>query len=215
VVDDALDDLPRLVHAIHPEGTLLRLTDMRRVSSRLSSTLVVVAGERAPRVLAGLEGLHNVRTVVRGDRSPAEVTEALTRSAAATYVVHDADPLAAVGDAWTGFFDGVEPVGGLEAAIETTLADLEAGRLVLPDYYIVLDPDELPPTRRHWWLGVLAGAAPARVVPAPASAQAVAETLGHLASGRWWPSDVKGWLRELPRTVPDRAGTTAGGGVPA
>lgn len=181
---------------------------------RLSSTVVVVAGEHAPRVLAGLEGLHNVRTVVRGDRGPAEVTASLAWASAATYVVHDADPLAGVADAWAGFFDGTEPVGGLEAAIETTLAELDAERLVLPDYYIVLEPDDLPPTRRHWWLGVLAGAAPARVVPAPASASAVAEVLGRLAAGRWWPADVARWLRELPRTVPDRAGLRAGGTAP-
>jgi hypothetical protein len=182
---------------------------------RLSSTVVVVAGEAAARVLAELGDLHNVRTVLRGDRTPAEVTESLARSSAATYVVHDADPLGAVGDAWTGFFDGTEPVGGLEAAIEATIAELDAERIVLPDYYIVLEPDDLPPTRRHWWLGVLAGAAPARVVPSPASAAAVADVLGRLAAGRWWPADVRGWLRGLPRTVPDRAGLAAGGGARA
>jgi hypothetical protein len=176
---------------------------------RLSSTVVVVAGERAAEVIPGLESLHNVRAVVRGERTPAEVTDALAR-ASSTYVVHDADPLGAVGDAWTGFFDGSVPVGGLEVAIESTLADLRADRLVLPDYYIVLEPDDLPPTRRHWWLGVLAGAAPARVVPAAASASAVAGALGTLAAGRWWPSDLERWLRELPRVVPDRAGLPTG-----
>ncbi|MEV5414153.1 hypothetical protein AB0K60_35630 [Thermopolyspora sp. NPDC052614] len=176
---------------------------------RLSSTVVVVAGERAAEIIPGLESLHNVRSLVRGDRTPAEVTAALGR-AASTYVVHDADPLAAIGDAWTGFFDGTEPVGGLEVAIETTLADLNADRLVLPDYYIVLEPDDLSPTRRHWWLGVLAGAAPARVVPAAASVSAVAATLGNLSAGRWWPSDLGRWLRELPRVVPDRAGLQSG-----
>ena len=83
---------------------------------------------------------------------------------------------------------------------------LRAERLVLPDYYIVLDPDAMPVTQKHWWLGVLAGAAPARVVPAGASASAVTEVLGRLAPGRWWPADLESWLRELPRVVPDRAG---------
>jgi len=183
----------------------LRLPGMQR----LSSTVVVVAGDRAAEVVSGLDGLHNVRAVVRGDRSPAEITELLAKSAA-TYVVHDADPLAEVADAWTGFFDGTEPVGGLEVAIESTLAALRADRLVLPDYYIVLDPGELPETRRHWWLGVLAGAAPSRVIPCQASVSAVTEALGRLSAGRWWPSDLDGWLRGLPRVVPDRAGVTAG-----
>lgn len=171
--------------------------------------MVVVAGERAAEVVAGLDGLHNVRAIVRGDRTAAEVTETVVR-AVATYVVHDADPLAEVGQAWVDFFDGTAPTGGLEIAIEETLAGLRAERLLLPDYYIVLDPDDLPVTRRHWWLGVLAGAAPARVVPAPATAAAVADVLGRLTAGRWWPADLDGWLRGLPRVVPDHAGPAVG-----
>ena len=172
---------------------------------RLSSTVVVVAGERAGKVVSGLDGLHNVRAITRGERSPGEVADVVSRSVA-TYVVHDADPLGAVGDAWTGLFDGTVPVGGLEVAIEAALAALRSDRLVLPDYYVVLDPDGMPVTRRHWWLGVLAGAAPTRVVPAQASVPAVAEELGRLASGRWWPADLESWLRELPKTIPDQAG---------
>ncbi|ETK34777.1 hypothetical protein [Microbispora sp. ATCC PTA-5024] len=172
---------------------------------RLSSTVVVVAGERAAEVVGGLGGLHNVRAIVGGERSPAEVTDAAAR-AATTYVVHDGDPLGEVGDAWVGFFDGTAPVGALEVAVETALGALRAERVVLPDYYVVLDPDGLPPTRRHWWMGVLAGAAPTRVVPAPASAGPVRDALRDLSAGRWWPDDVEGWLRGLPRQVPDRVG---------
>ncbi len=36
-------------------------------------------------------------------------------------------------------------------------------RVELPDYYLVLDPESWAPTRRHWYLGVLARSA--RVVP--------------------------------------------------
>jgi hypothetical protein len=172
---------------------------------RLSSTVVVVAGEQAGKVVSGLDGLRNVRAITHDGRSPAEVDQAVNQ-AVATYVVHDADPLGAVGDAWVGLFDGAAPVGALEVATETALAALRSERVVLPDYYVVLDPDAMPVTRKHWWLGVLAGAAPARVVPAGASASAVTEVLGRLAPGRWWPSDVESWLRELPRVVPDRAG---------
>lgn len=172
---------------------------------RLSSTVVVVAGEGAGEVISGLEGLHNVRAITRGERSPAEIAEVVSR-AVATYVVHDADPLGAVGDAWVDLFDGAAPVGGLEVAIEAALAALRSDRLVLPDYYIVVNPDDMPVTRRHWWLGVLAGTAPTRVVPAPASVSAVTDVLGRLSSGRWWPTDMESWLRGLPRIVPDRAG---------
>jgi hypothetical protein len=172
---------------------------------RLSSTVVVVAGRQAGQVVSGLDDLHNVRAVTRGERAPAEVAEVVNR-AVATYVVHDADPLGAVGDAWVDLFDGAAPVGGLEVAIEAALSALRSGRLVLPDYYVVLDPDDLPVTRRHWWLGVLAGAAPTRVVPARASVPAVTDTLSRLASGRWWPPDLEKWLRDLPRVVPDQAG---------
>ncbi|MFI7611334.1 hypothetical protein ACIBP6_08965 [Nonomuraea terrae] len=177
---------------------------------RLISTVVVVAGEGAGDVVAGLEGLHNVRAIPRGDRRPAEVMELAGRSPA-TYVVHDADPLADVAAAWTAFFDGTAPTGALEVAIEAALAELRADRLVLPDYYLVLDPDGMTATWRHWWLGVLAGAAPVRVVPVHASASAVGQELGRLTAGRWWPADLEGWLRGLPRVVPDQAGLPASG----
>ncbi len=167
--------------------------------------MVVVAGAGAPEVVARLDGLHNVRAMTRGDTEPAEFTDQVAR-AAATYVVHDADPLGRVGDAWVDFFDGAGAAGSLEVATEQALAALRLDRELLPDYYVVLDPETMAETRRHWWLGVLAGAAPSRVVPAAASAQAVAGVLGHLSAGRWWPADLAGWLHELPRTVPDRAG---------
>jgi hypothetical protein len=171
----------------------------------LNSTLVVVAGAGAARVVAGLDGLHNVRAVVAGDRPSAELTDAASRSSV-PYVVHDADPLAAVRDAWVDYFDESAPVGGLEVAIEATIRSLRAEATLLPDYYIVLDPEDMPSTRRHWWLGVLAGAAPSRVVPAPATADAVRAALASLVAGRWWPEPADAWLRELPRVVPDQAG---------
>ncbi len=166
---------------------------------------MVIAGEGADRVVAGLDGLHNVRAVVAGDRPVTEMTEIVTR-ASVTYVVYDSDPLAGVRDAWVDYFDETAPVGGLEVAIETMIHALRAEAAVLPDYYIVLEPQDMPPTRRHWWLGVLAGTAPSRIVPAPASVDAVRTSLANLVAGRWWPEPADGWLRELPRVVPDRAG---------
>ncbi|MEV5325125.1 hypothetical protein ACFMQL_05550 [Nonomuraea fastidiosa] len=170
---------------------------------RLSSTVVVVAGDGAADVIAGLDDRHNVYAIRRGERTAAEVTDLAARSAA-TYVVHDADPLADVAAAWTAYFDGTGVVGALEVAIEAALADLRADRLALPDYYLVLESGDMPQTWRHWWLGVLAGAAPVRVVPVPASSSAVAHELGRLAAGRWWPSDLETWLRGLPKVVPDQ-----------
>jgi hypothetical protein len=169
--------------------------------------VVVVVGDGAEGVVASLGGLRNVHPIVRGGRSPAEV-EALVAGSSSTYVVHELDPLAEVGDAWVELFDGGGPAGRLEVAIEAAVAALRADRLALPDYYAVLHPDELPVTRRHWWLGAVAGLAPARVLPlpAPATASTLARELAHLPAGRWWPDDLTTRLRELPRTVPDRAG---------
>ena len=169
---------------------------------RVSSTVVVVAGDEAERVVRGLSGLHNVRAVPASERE----AEELVAPTPATYVVHDGDPLGAVADAWVEYFDQAAGPGALEVAIEEALAGLRSERVVLPDYYVVLDPEDMPETRRHWYLGVLAGAAPARVVPAPASASAVQDVLSRLSAGRWWPDDLAGWLRGLPRAVPDQVG---------
>ncbi|MFI6732466.1 hypothetical protein ACIBI9_05970 [Nonomuraea sp. NPDC050451] len=89
---------------------------------RLSSTVVVVAGDGAAELVAGLDRLHNVRAIPRGELRPAEVTEIAGRSAA-TYVVHDADPLADVAAAWTAFFDGTGVVPD-RAGLPAPLTDL-------------------------------------------------------------------------------------------
>src|ERR1700754_134889 len=139
---------------------------------RPNSTVVVIVGEQAGRVVAGLDGLANVRTVPRpagdgagdgiGDGAGRAVRAAVAQSHAA-YVVHDADPLADVGAAWAGFFDGTAPPGTLEVAVEAALSALRTEAAALPDYYVVLDPDTLTDTRKHWWFGVLAGASPNRL----------------------------------------------------
>ncbi|MHA6797038.1 hypothetical protein ACVGVM_26525 [Pseudonocardia bannensis] len=172
---------------------------------RPNSTVVIVAGTDAEKVVAGLAGLANVRAVASSRWADASV-DRLVAGANAPYVVHDADPLAGVASAWTGFFDGERPPGTVEVAVEAVLAALRDGEALLPDYYVVLDPDSLPGTLKHWWLGVLAGASPSRVVPSPASAAAVRDILSRLPSGRWWPDPPEPWLRGLSRVVPDRAG---------
>ncbi|KWX01229.1 hypothetical protein C3Y87_17010 [Carbonactinospora thermoautotrophica] len=172
---------------------------------RPNSTLVVVAGDRAEEIVKGLDALPNVRAVRSRDHPPEALRDLLAR-ASSTYLVHDADPLADVAAAWADFFDQAAPHGRLEVAVEDTIAALRTGRALLPDYYIVVEPETMPPTRRHWWLGVLAGTAPARVVPAPARVDAVRDALATLSTGRWWPDPPDQWLRGLGKIVPDHAG---------
>jgi hypothetical protein len=176
---------------------------------RHATTVVAVVGPRARAAAESLRGRANVRVVLPDEaEGPAERAGATWRRAAGTsvpYLVHDADPLAEVADAWVRRFDEGGPVGELEVAVADVVARWRARSVGLPDYYLVLDGEGLPPTRRHWYLGVLHGAAPARVLLAPASGPALAEALGRLPTGRWWP-DLDRLLDGVDRVVPDRAG---------
>ena len=135
------------------------------------------------------------------DRAAANWREA--RHTSSPYLLHDADPLALVADAWVGRFDGSGVAGDLEVAVAETLARWRARSLDLPDYYLVVDPESLGPTQRHWYFGVLGAAAPARVVVPPAAAP-VADHLGELRPGPWWP-DMDRLLADVDRIVPDQA----------
>ncbi len=177
---------------------------------RHATTVVAVVGTGARRAVESLRGRANVRVVVPGEEGVADRAGAAWRLAAGTsvpYLVHDADPLAAVADAWVRRFDEVGAAGELEVAVADVVARWRARSVGLPDYYLVLDAEELPPTRRHWYLGLLHGAAPARVVPARASATgaALAAELRRLPTGRWWP-ELDRLLDGIDRVVPDRAG---------
>jgi hypothetical protein len=91
-----------------------------------------------------------------------------------------------------------------QVAVADTLARWRARTIELPDYYLVLAPESWAPTRRHWYLGVLARSAPARVVPTdPSSAARVQAAIATLASGRWWP-ELDRLLADVDRVVPDR-----------
>ena len=107
-------------------------------------------------------------------------------------------------NAWVRRFDGDGPIGELEVVVSDTLARWRAGSIELPDYYLVLDAETWTPTRRHWYLGVLHAAAPARVVPV-ANADAAAAALARLTPGRWWP-DLDDLLHDIDRVVPDQVG---------
>ncbi|TAM68623.1 MAG: hypothetical protein EPN48_11585 [Microbacteriaceae bacterium] len=174
-----------------------------------NSTVVILVGAVVETILAELDTLPNVRAAsIRSDPPGAE-REFVSRAHTA-YVVHDHDPLQAVQDAWVGFFDETIPFGTIEVAVLAARAALRSEATALPDYYLVLDPDALSPTAKHWWFGALAAAAPSRVVPCGASAAGVARTLGRLPPGRWWPEPPDEWLLSLDRFAPD-----AGMAVPA
>jgi hypothetical protein len=172
---------------------------------RASTTVIAVVGGDADQV-ARLQGAANVRTVqTEPDASLLDRAVAAWAQVARTrapYTVHDADPLAAVADAWIRRFDGLAPAGELEVAVAETVARWRARSIELPDYYLVVDPEDWDGTRRHWYLGYLAGAAPTRVV---AGGGDLLGTIGRLGTGRWWP-DLDRLLEGIDRVVPDRAG---------
>jgi hypothetical protein len=180
---------------------------MRATARRTSTTVIAVVGEDAT-ARAATERLGrgaNVGwTVPEPGDAPLDRAVAawgLASRAHAPYFVHDADPLRAVADAWVRLYDEQAPRGELELAVADALARWRPGSIELPDYYLVLDAEAWGPTRRHWYLGVLHGAAPARVVPAdPLAADDVLE---HLTAGRWWP-DLDLLLDGIDRVVPDR-----------
>src|SRR5215470_17283446 len=111
----------------------------------VSTTVIALVGERAAACLETLAHAANVR-VARPDpaQPPFERAAAVYRAAKgvyAPYLVHDADALGVVADAWVRRFDQQGPVGELEVAVSETLARWRADTIDLPDYYLVLDPD--------------------------------------------------------------------------
>jgi hypothetical protein len=179
---------------------------MRASARRTSTTVIAVVGEDARTCVERLDRGANVATLIPDPDAPAldravEAWNAATRIHT-PYFVHDADPLAAAAGAWVRRFDEQGPVGELEVAVADTLARWRAGSIELPDYYLVLHAERWAPTCRHWYLGVLHAAGPARVVPA-ADADEAGSALAHLSAGRWWP-DVDELLAGIERVVPDQ-----------
>jgi hypothetical protein len=169
-----------------------------------AGTTLVVVGEEATTAIRSLEGFANVRSATFADASDAEVA----RWAATTgtpYLVHDHDPLAHVAAAWVEFFDDQSTYGVLELEIERAVEAVERHALSVPDYYIVIHPETMPVTWKHWWLGVLAVASPNRVIPWPDADAPLARLLSRLPTARAWP-DVEPWLRGVTGAVPDRVG---------
>lgn len=198
---------------------------MRPTARRTSTTVVAVVGSDAgsvPERTAGacVERLGEATNVVPVhpdlddpplDRAVAAWAE--TVRAHSPYLVHDADPLAAVADAWVRRFDEAGPIGELEVAVSETLARWRVGSIEMPDYYMVLDAESWAPTRRHWYLGVLHAAAPARVVPVT-DPDAAARMLPRLGAGAWWP-DLDDLLGGIEQVVPDQVLPGSDGSVEA
>jgi hypothetical protein len=189
---------------------------MRGTARRTSTTVVAVVGTDAGACVERLGEATNVVPVHPDgedpplDRAVAAWAEAVR--AHSPYLVHDANPLAAVADAWVRRFDEAGPIGELEVAVSETLARWRVGSIEMPDYYLVLDAESWAPTRRHWYLGVLHAAAPARVVPVP-DPDAAARMLPRLGAGAWWPDldDLLGGIEQVvpDQVVPGSAGSSA------
>ena len=166
-----------------------------------------------------LDDVHaaNVRVVRSDADAPAfDRTAAVweqARRTTAPYLVHDADPLGPVAEAWARRFEGQGVAGDLEVAVAATLARWRARSLDLPDYYLVMDAEELRPTLRHWFLGVMGSAAPTRVV-AGRSSVPVVDQLTELRPGPWWP-ELDRILDGLDRVIPEQAGSLAAASAPA
>lgn len=169
-----------------------------------ASTTLVVVGEAATSAIHALEGFANVRAASLSDASDDEVAR-WSASSDAPYFVHDHDPLAHVAAAWVEFFDDQSTYGVLELEIERAVEAAERHVIAVPDYYVVLHPEELPATWKHWWLGVLASASPTRVIPWPDADESLARLLRRLPTGRAWP-EVESWLPGVMGAVPDLVG---------
>jgi hypothetical protein len=174
---------------------------------RVSTTVIGLVGEQARVCAQGLRRAPNIRVELPDPgAAPLERAAAAWQAATGThlpYLVHDADPLALVADAWVRRYDEQGPAGELEVAVGETLARWRAGTIELPDYYLVLDSESWGATRRHWFLGMLHRAAPNRVVPVEAATDRLQARIATLASGRWWP-DLDRLLAGIDRVVPDR-----------
>lgn len=171
----------------------------------VNTTVIAVVGPEGSRPLDGVHAA-NVR-VLRPDpdASPLDRAVLAGREAghtSAPYLLHDADPLAAVATAWARHFDGQGVPGDLELAVAGALARWRTRALDLPDYYLISQPEDLSPTLRHWYLGVMSGAAPVRVVALRPSIPTV-DHLPGLLTGPWWPG-LDRMLVDVDRVVPDR-----------
>ena len=176
-----------------------------------NSTTLVLVGDEAPTLIDTLGRFANVRAAALSDATDDEVQRWISETDT-PYVVHNHDPLIHVASAWVEFFDDLTTLGALDIEVDRALASLGKGTMTMPDYYVILDTDSLAPTWKHWWLGVLAEAAPTRVILGSEPTFSLARTLRRLPTGRSWPEPTS-WLHRVARAVPDRIGIDHVGGA--
>lgn len=173
-----------------------------------TGTIVAVVGAGSDEALGALDALPGVETLSLHGTDPALAARRIA-AASAPWIVHDADPLEHVASAWVELYEERATLGTLEVEVEAVLAHFGAGRAIMPDYYIVLDPDQADATWRHWWLGALGHRAPRRILPATAPTTprdaALTRLLTSLPTSRPWP-DPGSWLPGLAFDIPDRVG---------
>jgi hypothetical protein len=176
---------------------------------RNSSTIVVLVGPAPAEVLAAVGRSMNVALYrpeapasrasaasPGGGNGLAAAAEALQRAgrASSPYALVAADPLAAVAARWREMWDVSRQPGptAFEQEAAQALTAWRAGRFELPDYYLVLAPDEAVGSGPDFYLGPLRAARSHRVVLVPEAEPAqqavgVLNALGSLRHGPWWP----------------------------
>lgn len=179
---------------------------MQRIATTVLGLVGSPDGSRLRELAGRLGERANVRAVLPDAEAPlidrAVAAWRETAGAHLPFIVHDADPLAEVAAAWVDRWDGAGDIGRLEVAVQAVLQRWRAGTLELPDYYLVVGPEELAATARHWYLGVLAGAAPHRVVVIEDEHDVLERAVRGLRAGRWWP-ELDRLLSGIDRHVPD------------
>ena len=173
-----------------------------------SSTVVVLVGDVAEGLLAGLSRSVNVAVA----RAPAAEAGQAAETAAArsgweagalalreaarrqsTYVIVPDDPLADVAAEWRAMWDGLAGPAGFEARAAEVLAAWQDKRFELPDYYLVVPGAQPDGTGADMYLGPLRAVRPRRVAVAGMAGDAalrqarLLDTLGSLQHGPWWP----------------------------
>ena len=177
-----------------------------------SGTVITIVGAAAEEAIASLEGLDGVESLSLRDSDP-QLASRRIAACRTPWIVHDADPLEHVAAAWVELFEERATLGTLEIEVDVALAHFRDDGALMPDYYVVLDPDGAEGTWRHWWCGALGHRAPRRVLPAALPAGGSGEAMGAalrrlltaLPTSRPWP-DPGTWLPGLAFEIPDRVG---------
>ena len=172
-----------------------------------SSTVVVLVGDVAEGLLAGLSRSVNVAVArapaaeagqageTAAARSGWEAGALALREAArrqSTYVIVPDDPLADVAAEWHAMWDGLAGPAGFEARAAEVLAAWRDKRFELPDYYLVVPGAQPDGTGADMYLGPLRAVRPRRVAVAGMAGDAalqqarLLDTLGSLQHGPWW-----------------------------